>query len=107
MKDSPEKILRRWRHGDTTLLGEINASMPLLVHAIEQADSTARADIESECHCSGNSGLKAGWWWDTTPTATDDEGHERITNQVLYLEERGLLVRLEGAPHIVTFIEAA
>lgn len=72
---------------------------PMLADAMEIADSSARADIE--CQCLGAGKDQIGNWWDTS--TADAESKPMIEQSMRYLEARGLLIRKEGAPHIVTF----
>lgn len=76
----------------------------MLADAINVADSACRADIECECRHVGSH--DAGHWYDTTqydPTKYNPEIGAVIAIAVRYLEARGILIRKEGEPHVVTF----
>lgn len=76
----------------------------MLADAINVADSACRADIECECRHVGSH--DAGHWYDTTqydPTKYNPEIGDVIAIAVRYLEARGILIRKEGEPHVVTF----
>ena len=76
---------------------------PLIDLAFEIADSAARSDVE--CHCAHHSGDAAtGWWYDTTKIDDLAEGwREELDKSIHYCEQRGLLKRMPGAPHVVGF----
>lgn len=78
---------------------------PMLADAMEIADSCARSDIESFCNGVGHA--PAGHRQYDIHAVVPDEPivKETVAIAVRYLEARELLIRQEGAPHIVSFRE--
>lgn len=84
----------------------------LLADAVEEADESFRALIESECLTVTPPGET---WWDTLNILDGVGGSfpvhplsgERysINKALSYLDRRGLIVRKEGEPHLVRFTE--
>lgn len=92
---------------DLPTAGEIcMASEAELANAI--ADEAARSDLE--CHCVWTSSMPADRWYDTSRMEDQESEKELrpvVDRAVMYLELRGLLVRQEGAPHIVRVLGGA
>lgn len=100
MSLSPEKLRACARQSEHAPFAPISAKeCEMLADAMEIADSCARADIETECRHAGES--DAGQWWDTSSIQM---GGKRMVKQAIrYLESRGLLIRKDGEPHVVSF----
>lgn len=71
----------------------------MLADAMEIADSCARADIE--CNCQPREDATEGRFWDIS--TADEHAKAMIEQAVRYLDARGLLIRLSGAPNQVQF----
>lgn len=85
----------------TTTWAPIMASdCAMLADAMDIADTSARSLIESECLAAGP-GPGSSRWWDTS--TADPESVGAMGQALRYLAARGLLVRREGAGHIVRF----
>ena len=67
--------------------------------AFELADSVAVSDIEICCKEVGRRDKK-GWWYDTSQVEEDDLSD--FNKALLYLGLRGLLLRNENNPYIVS-----
>ena len=89
--------------------------MTLLADAVEEADGSFRDLIESECLWCENEGatVEGDGWWDTH-VSHDGAGGEvqmkptgLLAQALSYLDRRGLLIRKEGEPHMVRFVDAA
>lgn len=81
------------------------ATLDAIAHQI--AESSTRSDIE--CHCvevdvPPEGAPPARRWYDTTRLEVLEDEREFIDDAVRYLEARGLLLRREGATHIVSFL---
>lgn len=72
----------------------------MLADAMEIADSCARSHIECSCMHAGGTPTK-GLFWDTAQVAEEDKA--LIEQELRYLDSRGLLIRKDGAQHIVSF----
>lgn len=69
----------------------------LLADAVEEADEASRALVESEAW------MLVDDWWDTS--GADAHVREHLERAIFYLDRRGLIVRKEGAPHMIMFVE--
>lgn len=74
----------------------------MLADAMDIADSCARSHIECTCMHAGGTPT-TGLFWDTAQVPPEDV--PLIEQELRYLDSRGLLIRKEGAPHIVSFKE--
>lgn len=87
--------------------------------AFKIADSCAASDIESNCPwatqddegVAGEVVRGVGQWYDTSLAidglggTLDADDQEWLTEAVTYLDARGLLIRKDGAPHLVRIAE--
>jgi len=91
--------------------------MTLLADAVEEADGSFRDLIESECVLvqEGDGDNVEQEWWDTTLMESGIGNHiemppaysPSVQRALSYLDRRGLLIRKEGEPHMVRFVDAA
>lgn len=72
----------------------------MLADAMEIADESARSHIECSCMHAGGTPTD-GLFWDTAQVAEEDKAW--IEQELRYLDSRGLLIRKEGEPHVVSF----
>lgn len=100
MSLTPEKLRAYAKQAEVAPYAPIAAKdCEMLADSVEIADSSARSHIECCCRSVGR--RVGGWWYDTTKA--DAEDMPWIEQELRYLETRGLLIRQEGAPHIVSF----
>lgn len=90
--------------------------MTLLADAIEEADGSYRALIESECLWIETPGatVEGDGWWSTLhildgiggsfEIAPEHNFNHTINRALSYLDRRGLIERKEGEPHMVRFV---
>lgn len=93
--------------------------MRLFADAIEEADGSFRDLIESECLWIETPGaeVEGDGWWSTLhildgiggsfEIAPEHNFNHTINRALSYLDRRGLLIRKEGEPHMVRFVEDA
>lgn len=88
------KALRGALHRPLTI-----ADRELLADAVEEADASYRAFIESECRAVGD-------YYDARETAEfADLTGGTLDRAISYLDRRGLIERKAGEPHLVRFVE--
>jgi hypothetical protein len=78
----------------------------VLAMALDIADSCAVSDIETNCEGTNINPDTFPFWWVYDLNSVHEADKEFVENAVRYLDARGLLVRKEGEPNIVSFKDA-